>query len=188
MGQRSSHRNREDRGSSAGTEEIPRKLFKSLFRDGGHLAALRPPFRVQSKFPLWPGGMRTYSSDPQSSSDRIPEFHPGTHRRARDRDGRWPSASPWPARPAPKHPGMQAHIGAARDELFDQLQVSRVVLYVKQGPQRRALLNLRLGRDRGFGRSRISLISSSRYHPARRIWSMLAFWEGVAGGDSDSIS
>ena len=26
-------------------------------------------------------------------------------------------------------------------------------------------------------RSRISLISSSRYHPAWRIWSMLAFWE-----------
>ena len=37
-------------------------------------------------------------------------------------------------------------------------------------------------------RSRISLISSSRYHPAWRIWSMLAFCEAVAGGVSESIS
>ncbi len=33
-------------------------------------------------------------------------------------------------------------------------------------------------------RSRISLISSSRYHPACRIWSMLRFCETVGGGDA----
>ena len=37
-------------------------------------------------------------------------------------------------------------------------------------------------------RSRISLISSSRYHPAWRIWSMLAVWEGVGGGESELMS
>ena len=37
-------------------------------------------------------------------------------------------------------------------------------------------------------RSRISLISSSRYQPALRIWSMLRFWEGVGGGEPDSMS
>ena len=37
-------------------------------------------------------------------------------------------------------------------------------------------------------RSRISLMSCSRYHPACRIWSMLAFWAGVGGGESESIS
>ena len=37
-------------------------------------------------------------------------------------------------------------------------------------------------------RSRISLISSSRYHPALRIWSMLAFWAGVGSGEPDSIN
>src|SRR5947207_3002414 len=42
--------------------------------------------------------------------------------------------------------------------------------------------------DSTFARSRISLISFSRCHPARRIWAMLSFWAGVAGGESDSIS
>ena len=37
-------------------------------------------------------------------------------------------------------------------------------------------------------RSRISLISSSRYQPACRIWSMLAFWLGVGLGAPDSTS
>ncbi len=35
----------------------------------------------------------------------------------------------------------QAHIRAARDELFDQLQVGRVVLYIEQRAQRRVVLN-----------------------------------------------
>lgn len=37
----------------------------------------------------------------------------------------------------------------ARDQLLDQHQVSRVVLYVVQGTKRRAVLNLRLGNGRG---------------------------------------
>ena len=37
-------------------------------------------------------------------------------------------------------------------------------------------------------RSRISLISSSRYQPALRIWSRLRFWEGVGAGEPDSMS
>ena len=40
----------------------------------------------------------------------------------------------------PRFPSLraqQAHIGAARDELLDQLQVGRVVLYIEQGAQRR---------------------------------------------------
>ena len=37
-------------------------------------------------------------------------------------------------------------------------------------------------------RSRIWLISSSRYHPAWRICSMLSFWAGVGGGAAVSIS
>ncbi len=37
-------------------------------------------------------------------------------------------------------------------------------------------------------RSRISLISFSRYHPACRIWSMLRFCETVGTGEPDSMS
>ena len=37
-------------------------------------------------------------------------------------------------------------------------------------------------------RSRISLISSSRYQPACRIWSMLSFCAGVGAGAPESIS
>ena len=37
-------------------------------------------------------------------------------------------------------------------------------------------------------RSRISLISFSRYHPAWRIWAMLFAWEAVGDGEADSIS
>ena len=37
-------------------------------------------------------------------------------------------------------------------------------------------------------RSRISLISLSRCHPAWRIWAMLSDWEAVGNGEADSIS
>ena len=37
-------------------------------------------------------------------------------------------------------------------------------------------------------RSRISLINSSRYHPALRIWSRLRFCDGVGGGVPDSMT
>ena len=37
-------------------------------------------------------------------------------------------------------------------------------------------------------RSRISLISFSRCHPAWRIWAMLSVWEAVGNGEADSIS
>ena len=37
-------------------------------------------------------------------------------------------------------------------------------------------------------RSRISLISSSRYQPALRIWSRSRCWAGVGGGEPDAMS
>ena len=37
-------------------------------------------------------------------------------------------------------------------------------------------------------RSRISLISFNKYHPAWRIWAMRAAWEGVGNGEAASIS
>src|SRR2546423_15694379 len=42
--------------------------------------------------------------------------------------------------------------------------------------------------DSIWARSRISLISSRRYHPARRISAMLAFCAGVTEVGSDSIN
>ena len=45
----------------------------------------------------------------------------------------------------PVHRGQQAHVGAARDELLDQLQVGRVVLDIEQGAQRRCRRALRVG-------------------------------------------
>ena len=48
---------------------------------------------------------------------------------------------------------QEAHGGAARHELLDQLQVRRVVLYIEQGTQRRAVSSLCLGHDLGLGRS-----------------------------------
>src|ERR1039458_6634476 len=46
---------------------------------------------------------------------------------------------------------QQAHIRAARDELLDQHEVSRVVLHIEQRAQRRAVLDLRVWTCRGFG-------------------------------------
>src|ERR1017187_1893622 len=58
--------------------------------------------------------------------------------------------------------GQQAHIRAARDELLDQHQVSRVVLYIEQRAQPRTVLNLRVWICRGFGFVRCQLWRGSR--------------------------
>src|SRR4029077_16079435 len=50
----------------------------------------------------------------------------------------------------PVRGAQQAHIRAARDELFDQLQVSRVIFYIEQGAQRRAGLDLNIGHCHRF--------------------------------------